>query len=211
MMPSECMCRFSGRFSGVAISETPASSAAILDILDAVDIALVDSQMSGVPGNVHIKNSTVQILRSNFNMNSGGTAGALLIESSRVLIDSSSFTNNTGASGGAIQVSLILFFFQTPASINLLLVFIKHFCHLSVFSRVWNAECAFSGNRCRGSRQWASPTAPSAETSMGTHREVPLLLIQGALCRWLLSIQPAYEIKDQMCIFSHRKRKRASF
>ena len=52
-------------------------------------------------------NSTIQILRSNFSLNAGGTAGALSIDSSHVLIDSSTFANNTGAAAAAIQVSAL--------------------------------------------------------------------------------------------------------
>ena len=64
--------------------------------------------VAGVPGEVVVVNSTIQILRSNFSLNSGGTAGALAIDSSRVLIDSTTFANNTGAAAAAIQVSAAL-------------------------------------------------------------------------------------------------------
>ena len=59
-----------------------------------------------MPGVVLVRNSTVQILRSTFSMNAGGTAGTLSIDSSRVLIDSFTFANNTGAACGAIEVCL---------------------------------------------------------------------------------------------------------
>lgn len=98
------MCRFSSKFTGVTTSDTVPSSAAILEISDTVNVAIVNSEMTGIPGNIHIRNSTVQILNGSFTLNSGGTAGAISIDSSRVLIDSSNFANNTGAAGGAIQV-----------------------------------------------------------------------------------------------------------
>ncbi|EIE25976.1 hypothetical protein COCSUDRAFT_64923 [Coccomyxa subellipsoidea C-169] len=96
--------RFSSKFTGVTTSDTVPSSAAILEISDTVNVAIVNSEMTGIPGNIHIRNSTVQILNGSFTLNSGGTAGAISIDSSRVLIDSSNFANNTGAAGGAIQV-----------------------------------------------------------------------------------------------------------
>ena len=64
--------------------------------------------LSGVPGTVLVRNSTIQILRSNFSSNAGGSAGALSIDTSRVLIDSSTFANNTGAAGGAIEVCFMV-------------------------------------------------------------------------------------------------------
>lgn len=100
-------CRFSSKFSGVTVSDTVPSSAAILQISNVVNVAIVDSEMISIPGNINIQNSTVQIINGNFTSNSGGSAGALSIDSSRVLIDSSNFANNTGAAGGAIQVDLL--------------------------------------------------------------------------------------------------------
>ena len=99
-------CRFSSKFSGVTVSDTVPSSA-ILQISNVVNVAIVDSEMIGIPGDINIQNSTVQIINGNFTSNSGGSAGALSIDSSRVLIDSSNFANNTGAAGGAIQVDLL--------------------------------------------------------------------------------------------------------
>ncbi len=88
----------------MAVSDASPNIVAIVEIDNAVDVAFVDSVVASVPGNVLIRNSTVQILRSNFTLNNGGTAGAMAIDSSRVLIDSTTFANNTGAAGGALQV-----------------------------------------------------------------------------------------------------------
>ncbi len=103
-MTPNLACRFSAKFGGVTVSAASPNSAAILEITDTLNVAFVDSEVTGVPGNINIRNSTVQILRANFTANSGGTAGAISIDSSRVVIDSSYFANNTGAAGGAVQV-----------------------------------------------------------------------------------------------------------
>lgn len=67
-----------------------------------------------MPGVVLVRNSTIQILRSNFSLNAGGAAGTLAIDASRVLHDSSTFANNTGAAGGAIEVRAALLWDSPP-------------------------------------------------------------------------------------------------
>ena len=48
------------------------------------NLAIIDSVISNIPGNLMIRNSTIQVLRSTFILNSGDAAGAMAIDSSQV-------------------------------------------------------------------------------------------------------------------------------
>ena len=61
-----------------------ADGSALVQIENAANLAIVDSLISNIPGTVIIRNSSIQVLRSNFILNSGDAAGALTIESSQV-------------------------------------------------------------------------------------------------------------------------------
>ena len=61
-----------------------ADGSALVQIEGAANLAIIDSAISNIPGNLVIRNSTVQVLRSSFSLNSGDTAGAMTIDSSQV-------------------------------------------------------------------------------------------------------------------------------
>ena len=61
-----------------------ADGSALLQIENAANLAIVDSLISNIPGNIIIKNSSIQVLRSDFILNSGDAAGALTIDTSQV-------------------------------------------------------------------------------------------------------------------------------
>ena len=77
-------CSFQKSFSGVDVLPGFADGSALVQIENAANLAIVDSLISNIPGNVIIKNSSIQVLRSNFILNSGDAAGALTIDSSQV-------------------------------------------------------------------------------------------------------------------------------
>ena len=88
---NNCMCAhcsFQKSFSGVDVLPGFADGSALVQIENAANLAIVDSLISNIPGNVVIRNSSIQVLRSNFILNSGDAAGALTIESSQVGIPS---------------------------------------------------------------------------------------------------------------------------
>ena len=83
----DCACAyrsFQKSFSGVDVLPGFADGSALVQIENAANLAIVDSLISNIPGNVMIQNSSIQVLRSNFILNSGDAAGALTIESSQV-------------------------------------------------------------------------------------------------------------------------------
>lgn len=77
-------CSFQKNFSGVDVLPGFADGSALVQIENAANLAIVDSLISNIPGNVIIKNSSIQVLRSDFILNSGDAAGALTIDSSQV-------------------------------------------------------------------------------------------------------------------------------
>ena len=61
-----------------------ADASALVQIQNAANLAITDSIISNIPGTLVIQNSTVQVLRSTFILNSGAAAGAMTIDSSQV-------------------------------------------------------------------------------------------------------------------------------
>lgn len=103
----------------MTVTDAAPNSNAIVEAADLVDVAFVNLLLSNLPGNIIIRNSTVQILHSNFTLNNGGTAGAVAIDTSRVIIDSTTFANNTGAASGALQVGGFLLATVEPNVLNI--------------------------------------------------------------------------------------------
>ena len=79
-----CQCSFQKNFTGVNVLPSAPDSSALLEIYDEANLAITDSVIFNIPGNLMIKNSTVQVLRSSFLLNSGDAAGAMVIDSSQV-------------------------------------------------------------------------------------------------------------------------------
>ena len=79
-------CRFQRSFTGVDVLPGFADGSALLQIQNAANLAIIDSVISNIPGNLMIQNSTVQVLRSTFILNSGSVAGAMTIDSSQVAL-----------------------------------------------------------------------------------------------------------------------------
>ena len=63
-----------------------ADGSALVQIQNAANLAIIDSVISNIPGNLMIQNSTVQVLRSTFILNSGSVAGAMTIAGSQVAL-----------------------------------------------------------------------------------------------------------------------------
>lgn len=63
-----------------------ADDSALVQIQNAANLAIVDSLISNIPGNLMIQNSTIQVLRSTFILNPGAAAGAMTIDNSQVAL-----------------------------------------------------------------------------------------------------------------------------
>ena len=80
------VCRFQRSFTGVDVLPGFADGSALVQIQNAANLAIIDSVISNIPGNLMIQNSTVQVLRSTFILNSGSVAGAMTIAGSQVAL-----------------------------------------------------------------------------------------------------------------------------
>ena len=78
------ICSFQKGFSGVDVLPGFADASALVQIQNAANLAITDSIISNIPGTLMIQNSTIQVLRSTFILNSGANAGAMTIDSSQV-------------------------------------------------------------------------------------------------------------------------------
>lgn len=75
-----------------------AEDSALVQIQNAANLAIVDSVISNIPGNLVIQNSTVQVLRSTFILNSGAAAGAMTIQDSQVALPCAGLDLDTACS-----------------------------------------------------------------------------------------------------------------
>ncbi|CAL5218757.1 g474 [Coccomyxa viridis] len=113
LLLSQELQRYQKGFSGVDVLPGFAEDSALVQIQNAANLAIVDSVISNIPGNLVIQNSTVQVLRSTFILNSGAAAGAMTIQDSQITGQSSvGITNTTfignvdgNSQGGAFAVA----------------------------------------------------------------------------------------------------------